>query len=246
METYESNAEQILGFSYDNFKRTIIIPQGKFQEFLQLKETERVQMLKEIFSLEKFELGGRVSKLTKENDLKVSHVHGQMQTLPEYDEELLKEKTSAIALLSKEEENLEKDLKVRNKEELALQTLKEFLEDIKVKTDFLTSLQQKQSVIDELDKRVKAFEHCEQLFKFPIENRNNIAKSLTTLKGEEQKLKENVLVLEESIRTETAKVDVLKHDYSKRDELLKKADELEKVILIQAIDKEDRRYFKQN
>jgi exonuclease SbcC len=43
------NAEAILGLSYDNFKRTIIIPQGKFQEFLQLKEGDRVQMLKEIF-----------------------------------------------------------------------------------------------------------------------------------------------------------------------------------------------------
>ncbi len=52
----ESTAEQILGLSYDNFKRTIIIPQGKFQEFLQLKEGDRVQMLKEIFGLEKYEL----------------------------------------------------------------------------------------------------------------------------------------------------------------------------------------------
>lgn len=45
------NAEDILGLSYDNFKRTIIIPQGKFQEFLELKDTARIQMLKEIFSL---------------------------------------------------------------------------------------------------------------------------------------------------------------------------------------------------
>src|SRR5690606_39496676 len=30
------SAEEILGLSYVNFRRTIIIPQGKFQEFLQL------------------------------------------------------------------------------------------------------------------------------------------------------------------------------------------------------------------
>lgn len=29
--------EQAIGLSYDNFKRTIIIPQGQFQEFLQLE-----------------------------------------------------------------------------------------------------------------------------------------------------------------------------------------------------------------
>ena len=75
-------ATEILGLSYDNFKRTVIIPQGKFQEFLQLKDTERVQMLKEIFNLEKFELSPQVVALSKENDLKISNTEGRMQGLP--------------------------------------------------------------------------------------------------------------------------------------------------------------------
>jgi len=45
----EVNAEEILGLSYENFRRTIIIPQGKFQEFLQLTEGKRTQMMKELF-----------------------------------------------------------------------------------------------------------------------------------------------------------------------------------------------------
>ena len=32
------NAKEIIGLNYDNFRRTIIIPQGQFQEFLQLKQ----------------------------------------------------------------------------------------------------------------------------------------------------------------------------------------------------------------
>ncbi|NJK94113.1 MAG: AAA family ATPase [Bacteroidales bacterium] len=45
--------EEVIGLSYDNFKRTIIIPQGKFQEFLLLGNKERTQMMKELFNLEK-------------------------------------------------------------------------------------------------------------------------------------------------------------------------------------------------
>ena len=45
------DAEQLIGMSYDNFKRTIIIPQGQFKEFLELKPTARTEMLKEIFNL---------------------------------------------------------------------------------------------------------------------------------------------------------------------------------------------------
>jgi exonuclease SbcC len=77
-EPKQVNAANILNLSYENFKRTIIIPQGKFQEFLQLKDNDRVLMLKEIFGLERFELSSKVSKLIKDNDLKVSNMQGQM------------------------------------------------------------------------------------------------------------------------------------------------------------------------
>ena len=33
----DNTAEKVTGLSYDNFHRTIIIPQGRFQEFLQLE-----------------------------------------------------------------------------------------------------------------------------------------------------------------------------------------------------------------
>ena len=39
------------GLSYTNFRRTIIIPQGKFQEFLQLGDKARTTMLEELFQL---------------------------------------------------------------------------------------------------------------------------------------------------------------------------------------------------
>ncbi|HEX7585392.1 MAG TPA: AAA family ATPase, partial [Prolixibacteraceae bacterium] len=40
--------EKAIGLSYENFKRTIIIPQGQFQEFLQLGNKDRTQMMKEL------------------------------------------------------------------------------------------------------------------------------------------------------------------------------------------------------
>jgi exonuclease SbcC len=63
-----NKADDILGLSYDNFRRTIIIPQGKFQEFLQLGDTERTKMLQEIFRLDKFDLSDKVrAHLYKKN-----------------------------------------------------------------------------------------------------------------------------------------------------------------------------------
>ena len=46
-----ADATTIIGLTYENFRRTIIIPQGKFNEFLGLKGKERSDMMKEIFHL---------------------------------------------------------------------------------------------------------------------------------------------------------------------------------------------------
>ncbi len=52
----KANTEEIIGLSYANFKRTIIIPQGQFKEFIELGATDRTNMMKEIFNLQRYDL----------------------------------------------------------------------------------------------------------------------------------------------------------------------------------------------
>lgn len=59
----ELNAEAIIGMDYKNFNRTIIIPQGKFKDFISLGPTDRARMLKELFGLEKFELYNKTKEI---------------------------------------------------------------------------------------------------------------------------------------------------------------------------------------
>ena len=100
--------ERAIGLSYDNFKRTIIIPQGQFQEFLQLGNKDRTQMMKELFNLEKFELYYKVASLENKNNAQKENLDGQLKQLgaidPEqvklYEEQLGKLKTE-IGQLSK-------------------------------------------------------------------------------------------------------------------------------------------------
>lgn len=230
-----SDAEKILGLSYDNFKRTIIIPQGKFQEFLQLKEGERVQMLKEIFSLEKFELGPKVSKLSKENEIRISNLQGQMQSLPLHDHELLKDKDEQIFFLNKKVINQTNNFKIKQEEEKALQDIKGLFADVNAKIIALNTLQSKQNSIDNLDLQIKQFEQCEQVFKYPIENRNRLQQSIKNQQIETKELQVNQTSFETTIKTESAKADKLKDSYTNRELLLQKASELEKIILIKPL-----------
>lgn len=82
-----ANAEQILGLSYQNFKRTIIIPQGQFKEFLELKPTDRTKMLKEIFNLHRFDLSENVAKLNVANKSQLDILDGQLMGFETVSEE---------------------------------------------------------------------------------------------------------------------------------------------------------------
>lgn len=46
--------ENLLGLSIDDFTRAVVLPQGKFSEFLSLKGSDRRQMLQRLFHLEKY------------------------------------------------------------------------------------------------------------------------------------------------------------------------------------------------
>lgn len=59
--------ERSIGLNYDHFKRTVIIPQGRFQEFLQLGGADRTQMMKELFHLDRFEFSMQTAALESAN-----------------------------------------------------------------------------------------------------------------------------------------------------------------------------------
>jgi exonuclease SbcC len=55
-EPLEARAEDIIGMKKEHFKQTVIIPQGKFREFIDLTPGPRAEMMKELFGLERFDL----------------------------------------------------------------------------------------------------------------------------------------------------------------------------------------------
>jgi exonuclease SbcC len=59
-----NEVEKILGLTVDDFTRAVVLPQGKFAEFLSLKGSDRRQMLQRLFNLEQY--GDRLNARLKE------------------------------------------------------------------------------------------------------------------------------------------------------------------------------------
>ncbi len=59
-----SNVQEILGLTIDDFTRAVVLPQGKFAEFLSLRGSDRRKMLERLFHLEKY--GERLNRRLRE------------------------------------------------------------------------------------------------------------------------------------------------------------------------------------
>ena len=90
-------SKQILGLDYDNFKRTIIIPQNQFREFLELSPVDRTKMMNQLFKLDQYDLAGRVTKLVKINEHNFSMVEGLLAPLKSVTPEAIEQAERELA-----------------------------------------------------------------------------------------------------------------------------------------------------
>ena len=138
-----ANGAKITNLSYPNFRRTIIIPQGQFKEFLELKGKDRSEMMKEIFQLNKFDLGPQVSHFQTSNNKKLENLKGALSGFETISNESLIQKKEEV---QKAKENL-LDTK---KTHLELATKLKLVQEFKVKK---IEAKQKEIEYQELSKR---------------------------------------------------------------------------------------------
>ncbi|MEO6285595.1 MAG: SMC family ATPase [Dyadobacter sp.] len=226
------STESIIGLSYDNFRRTIIIPQGRFQEFIELKDAERTRMMKELFQLEKYDLSRNVGSLSKQNDLALSNVDGQLMGLGEVTLEMVEAEEKTRDAVRLEIKKINDELIVQTELESQFQKLKLTAEKIQLLKTQLQSLEAQRPAMQLREEILRTFEICSLHFKSLLDQKSNLSGNI----GRDQKMYEanRVRTAEMTIILEKQKEVLLqlKSQYEKREELLDTADELEKVIRI--------------
>jgi DNA repair protein SbcC/Rad50 len=193
-------AEEIVGLSYENFRRTIIIPQGQFQEFLELGGKERSDMLKELFHLDKYDLSGQTASLERKNNAQIQYVSGQLAQFDHVTPETCAEREKVIQTLAAEVAVLKKDLGEKEILEREQRELKKIFEDLDAKREILKGLVQKEPEIIFNEKKVAQYETCVQLFKSQlvakkdVESRLEAKQKLFSETDESLKEVENTLI----------------------------------------------------
>jgi len=100
----DAKVEEILGLTVDDFTRAVVLPQGKFAEFLSLKGTERREMLERIFNLGEFGemLVNVASAEYKELDASVKALQAEQAGLGEASKEALELARASVTEATRE------------------------------------------------------------------------------------------------------------------------------------------------
>lgn len=187
-KTPEKN-EELIGLSYDQFVKAIVLAQGEFSQLLQASRNERNKLLEDITGAHHFRQIGmavydRQWKIKNEIELKKANLEG-IQLLSE---EIVSEKTAVLKDLNADKpkiaaaaENARKKVEIR----LELNKQSEALKEIeKRKSDYQKNIDQYLPYKAQLDIHERLVKHRETLG-----NYDGFQKSLNELKEHEKALK---------------------------------------------------------
>ncbi|WP_435523462.1 hypothetical protein [Chryseobacterium indoltheticum] len=195
--------KKLVGLSYANFKRTIIIPQGQFKEFLELGATDRTNMMKEIFSLQRFDLQNNVSVLNSKNRSELDQLEGQLKGFEEVSEEQILIQKDNLKIEQQKFEDVKIQFKKIEEKYQQLKNLKTDFESLKQKKYDFEKLNSQKTNIDELEIKTEVFDKVFRIFTPLISDKNKLQKEIS----EQQKNKENQfkIVQETEIQFENIK-----------------------------------------
>src|SRR5690606_3261512 len=170
-----TNATSIIGLSYDNFKRTIIIPQGQFKEFIELGPSERTRMMKEIFGLHRFDLQDKVAKLNTENKSQLDQLNGRLLTYEEVSLDKIQEEQRNLSRDQNQLKAVEQEFQSVNDKFQLLKNLKAEFEGLQSKKEEFALLTEQKVEMDSLQKKLSTYESVHRSFHLPLTDKTRIS-----------------------------------------------------------------------
>lgn len=208
-----SNASEILGLSYANFKRTIIIPQGQFKEFLELGAKDRTGMMKEIFQLQRFDLQDKTSMLLKAAQTQVHLLQGELAAYENTTKEALDALKEKLEVQQNHSLGVEKEYQVKRTILQNLMVIKEDADNLYRKKKDFEDLKKEKPSLDEKEKNLNYFELLSKRFSQPLDEQKRLKSEFHKKTEEQNTLKEKWNKTKEEIGIVSKQKDDLKNTY---------------------------------
>ena len=197
--------KEVIGLSLEDFTRTVVLPQGKFSEFLKLEGKPRREMLERLFNLEQYgdNLSVKLSREIKKEKTQNDILSGQLMGYEGISEEKKAEKEEELKLSIDNLNKANEELKILDKdfkENAELWEMQLEVNDYKGKEKILV---EKASEINSFKEKVKLGEAANKVkpyistYENTLNNINFTERELRELKIKCEELNSNKKIIEE-------------------------------------------------
>ncbi len=235
-----ADGAMVTNLSYPNFRRTIIIPQGQFKEFLELKGKDRSEMMKEIFYLNKFDLGPKVGNLQAANNRKLENLRGALSGFESISSEALGLKQREVEDAKVTLAQTKEDFQVLQQKVQSLQEFKDKRIELDQKEAQFTELNSKKARIQQQERDLNRYERTSHAFREPLaflQSLNNEREALIHRIENFQSIKERQLQEIDVVEKEIAEV---QYDYLNLNVLRGQAEDYKLIIQIKENNKKEK------
>lgn len=183
--------KRILGLEESDFLRSVVLPQGKFSEFLTLAGKDRRNMLERIFGLEEY--GSKLSAKLRKKKSKVSRdievLEARMREYPNISSEKRDELKASIDILEKNIEYISKELKEEKKKSEENEAIYKLVIEKRKIEESLGKLKAKEEYIKNMSEAVNRAEKANTVVP-EIKKEENLKFEIEGIEKEHENLKE--------------------------------------------------------
>ena len=146
----EKQLTEILGLSFEEFTKVVILPQGKFAEFLRLTPSKRAQMLESLFNLEIFgeALFQRVSEYARTQSAILEEKKKDLRKLEDTSDKI-------IFVFEEELRKIQSEIRKKELEKVKLENKKQKLELLAKLLEQKESLEKEKREIEKKENEIK-------------------------------------------------------------------------------------------
>ncbi|WP_313635842.1 SMC family ATPase [Empedobacter sp.] len=228
-----SKAEEIIGLSYENFKRTIIIPQGQFKEFIELGAKDRTQMMKEIFGLHRYDLQDKVAALNSQNLTNLNQLEGKLSGFEEVSEEKIKELEENLIEQTKVTNQVQEEYNQMNESFQRLKALKSDFETLKQKKIDFEKVSVQKNEMDQRKLEIERYELIFNAFSQLLENHKKLSNQIEEKSISVENQQKQLTLIENQIKEISNQIEAIKTDYETL--LIKRKEETDLELIVQIL-----------
>lgn len=198
--TVKECIRKIVGLEFDDFTRTVVLPQGKFSEFLKLSGSDRNRMLERLFHLYDYgiALTDKVKRRMDENDLRYSACTGKLAEHAGEDEEAYRVLEETFFHKKKEQEEHKQELEEITKAYEEYKALWERRKELDEKLEKFRMIKEQKEEAEAEGKQLDAAQRAAAVRPFREQKehaKDQYAKTKESYRQREEKLEEKKAVL---------------------------------------------------